>query len=124
MKEMTVTVYDVRSLLGNLDTSLVDDATIQQHIETAREYVAKYVSETHSLYDACVRYRAAYYTLVTYAEIARREVGDLPAGASMLMEEYKRIADELLKAAMESSENMTTTEALTLTTASWWDYAG
>jgi len=113
------TVADVRALLGDLDPSYVSDETIQKHIDEAANYVGQFVSSSHPLYEQAVLYRATYLTLLTYSEVARREVGDLPANVSVLLEHFRQLADETLAAARASQ--ISTTYTPIALTRSWYD---
>ena len=115
-----VEVIDVRRLLGNIDESLLDDLQILQALDAAKKYVSQYITTDNTLYDECVKYRAAYFAMITYAEIARREVGELPAAAETVMHELRTIADELLDAARKAVSTTATTLVPVVITDSRW----
>ena len=120
-----VTVADVRAVLGNIDTTLLTDEQIQAAINDAKIYVQRFIDGSNPLYEACVKYRAAYLALITYAEIARREVGDLPNDALLVMQQMKSVADEFLQEAKkltqagETTVPLPSTLAITTTQSSW-----
>ena len=117
-----VSIADVREILGNIDTSLLSDSQINKAINDAIAFVEKFITSSNSLYDQCVKYRAAYLSLVTYAEIARREVGDLPTDAKLILDQLKTIADEFLETARkieDSSSSYTVSYPVTVTVSRW-----
>jgi len=112
-------VNRVRAILGDIDTSYIPDSTIKMHIDNATTYIQQFISTDHPLYEQCILYRAAYLTLLTYAELVRREVGDLPATASYLLDLFRRLADELLEKAKSTAASVPTTTTLIELTKSW-----
>ena len=83
------------------------------------------ISSSNPLYETAVKYKAAYLSLLSYAEIARREVGDLPGYVESILRHYRELSDQFLE---EAERVESTAVAISASihpsaspTASWWD---
>ena len=89
------TVSDVRKLLGDVSTELLPDDVILHAIDEASEYVALRAGSTSSPYaEKLILYRAASLSLLSYIEVARRELGSVPESARFLLDEYKELSQQ------------------------------
>ena len=90
---MTVTVSDIRLIL-NISEHYLSDEVIQKHIDDATEYYALRTDTSLPYTEKAILYRAARMCLLTYADIARRELGVIPPYFRELAEEYRRLEEE------------------------------
>ena len=117
-----VSVLEVRAILGNIDNSILPDESIASAIESAKSFVSTQISTSNSMYDECVKWYAAFLSIIIYTEIGIRTMGSIPSDTKP--ELYLDVFRQLLDAArtLDETNSSSTMGPGYSTTESWYDY--
>ena len=103
-----VTIEEVRQILSNVGIKTIQDGTVYLHIDTCVTYINSHMisGATDANVKIAAKYWASYLSAISYVTLVSRELGRLPVGIDVAIDNLKDIAFGFLRAVLPSDDDI------------------